>query len=423
MRRSRSHAVLTSASSHQSPRASTCRDLHEKSYVKLLRTGKSEMHWPINTCGAHPKCMLMGSNLDNSCRSAPFCAILSRLDRQRRRHLPYSYSFLTAPLSAMGHVIESIGVDLDMQNKCSHCGASILEKMLCKIDGRSYHESCVKCSVCEEPLVAKCFNKHGRIYCRQHYFKDCSAHRCAGCKEGISPSDMVYKLRTGLVFHVSCHCCATCGRSLNPGEQILVDEGSRTVACMSHYDETSAPPSWSMPLPQLNSQDASSLPPPSVEDGVCESMPSCSSEHFVDFSDFHIKKEVDTYGYNFESFSFADFCDDDSKMMKRRGPRTTIKQNQLDVLNEMFSSTPKPSKHARAKLSLETGLSMRVIQVWFQNRRSKERRLKHLCNYLRHYEQRGLIPPPIQFRHDGMTTSGEFNSLISPFDDDDIEED
>ncbi|VDM28383.1 unnamed protein product [Toxocara canis] len=67
----------------------------------------------------------------------------------------------------------------------------------------------------------------------------------------------------------------------------------------------------------------------------------------------------------------------------------------MDVLNRIFTSTPKPSKHARAKLSLETGLSMRVIQVWFQNRRSKERRLKHLCNYLRHYEQRGLIPPPI----------------------------
>uniref|UniRef100_A0A914E0P7 Homeobox domain-containing protein n=1 Tax=Acrobeloides nanus TaxID=290746 RepID=A0A914E0P7_9BILA len=40
---------------------------------------------------------------------------------------------------------------------------------------------------------------------------------------------------------------------------------------------------------------------------------------------------------------------------------------------------------------------MRVIQVWFQNRRSKERRLKHLCNFLRHYEQKGLVPPPYGF--------------------------
>ncbi|EPB67275.1 homeobox domain protein [Ancylostoma ceylanicum] len=136
--------------------------------------------------------------------------------------------------------------------------------------------------------------------------------------------------------------------------------------------------------------------------------PSCSTEpsgyDAEQFSEFQIKKEVDTFGYGFDSYAFSEFCDDDNKFLKRRGPRTTIKQNQLDVLNRIFSSTPKPSKHARAKLALETGLSMRVIQVWFQNRRSKERRLKHLCNYLRHYEQRGLLPPPIQF------TAGEGGS-------------
>ncbi|KAE9550430.1 hypothetical protein FO519_006345 [Halicephalobus sp. NKZ332] len=106
--------------------------------------------------------------------------------------------------------------------------------------------------------------------------------------------------------------------------------------------------------------------------------------------------------YPFEMYAFGEMCGDDSRFTKRRGPRTTIKQSQLDVLNRIFSSTPKPSKHARAKLALETGLSMRVIQVWFQNRRSKERRLKHLCNFLRHYEQKGIVPPPFGFNPDNM---------------------
>lgn len=67
---------------------------------------------------------------------------------------------------------------------------------------------------------------------------------------------------------------------------------------------------------------------------------------------------------------FLFFSDEygNGQYMKRRGPRTTIKQQQLDVLNRIFGTTPKPSKHARAKLALETGLSMRVIQVWFQVR-------------------------------------------------------
>ncbi|KAK4471752.1 hypothetical protein MN116_005151 [Schistosoma mekongi] len=63
---------------------------------------------------------------------------------------------------------------------------------------------------------------------------------------------------------------------------------------------------------------------------------------------------------------------------KRRGPRTTIKAKQLDTLKAAFATTPKPTRHVRESLAQETGLSMRVIQVWFQNRRSKERRMKQL---------------------------------------------
>ncbi|KAF6774794.1 hypothetical protein AHF37_05631 [Paragonimus kellicotti] len=63
---------------------------------------------------------------------------------------------------------------------------------------------------------------------------------------------------------------------------------------------------------------------------------------------------------------------------KRRGPRTTIKAKQLETLKAAFAATPKPTRHVRETLAQETGLSMRVIQVWFQNRRSKERRMKQL---------------------------------------------
>ncbi|ETN83134.1 homeobox domain protein [Necator americanus] len=212
--------------------------------------------------------------------------------------------------------------------------------------------------------------------------------------------------QTGMVFHVDCHACIRCGRRLSPGEQILVDEAAQSVACMQHfYTEQQRPTTF----------------------------PSCSTEpsgyETEQFSEFQIKKEVDTFGYGFDSYSFSDFCDEDNKFLKRRGPRTTIKQNQLDVLNRIFSSTPKPSKHARAKLALETGLSMRVIQVWFQNRRSKERRLKHLCNYLRHYEQRGLLPPPVQFaageggRTPEVTSFSQYLSGIEGQLDEDDEED
>ena len=48
---------------------------------------------------------------------------------------------------------------------------------------------------------------------------------------------------------------------------------------------------------------------------------------------------------------------------KRRGPRTTIKAKQLEVLKAAFNATPKPTRHIREQLAAETGLNMRVIQV------------------------------------------------------------
>ena len=48
---------------------------------------------------------------------------------------------------------------------------------------------------------------------------------------------------------------------------------------------------------------------------------------------------------------------------KRRGPRTTIKAKQLEILKVAFDQTPKPTRHIREQLAKDTGLPMRVIQV------------------------------------------------------------
>ncbi|CAE1304949.1 LHX3_4 [Acanthosepion pharaonis] len=57
-------------------------------------------------------------------------------------------------------------------------------------------------------------------------------------------------------------------------------------------------------------------------------------------------------------------------------PRTTITAKQLEALKRAYNESPKPARHVREQLSVETGLDMRVVQVWFQNRRAKEKRLK-----------------------------------------------
>lgn len=68
---------------------------------------------------------------------------------------------------------------------------------------------------------------------------------------------------------------------------------------------------------------------------------------------------------------------DDSQSSKK--PRTTISARQLDALRKAYEDCAKPGRQAREKTSYETGLDMRVVQVWFQNRRAKEKRALREC--------------------------------------------
>ncbi|PAV65446.1 hypothetical protein WR25_12536 [Diploscapter pachys] len=57
-------------------------------------------------------------------------------------------------------------------------------------------------------------------------------------------------------------------------------------------------------------------------------------------------------------------------------PRTTISAKSLEILKQAYQASSKPARHVREALARETNLDMRVVQVWFQNRRAKEKRLK-----------------------------------------------
>ncbi|KHJ77467.1 LIM domain protein [Oesophagostomum dentatum] len=112
----------------------------------------------------------------------------------------FDYVETKPPLSAMGRVVESIGIDTDSQGKCRVCSGKITDRYMSRIDSKVYHESCVRCCVCDVQLQEKCYEKDGQLYCSTHYYKDCSPYRCSGCKLGISPTDMVYKLKVSQLF-------------------------------------------------------------------------------------------------------------------------------------------------------------------------------------------------------------------------------
>ena len=52
-------------------------------------------------------------------------------------------------------------------------------------------------------------------------------------------------------------------------------------------------------------------------------------------------------------------------------PRTILNQAQRSNFREAFKQSQKPCRKVRESLAAETGLSVRVVQVWFQNERAK----------------------------------------------------
>ncbi|ELK26616.1 LIM homeobox transcription factor 1-beta [Myotis davidii] len=64
---------------------------------------------------------------------------------------------------------------------------------------------------------------------------------------------------------------------------------------------------------------------------------------------------------------------DDGKDPRRpKRPRTILTTQQRRAFKASFEVSSKPCRKVRETLAAETGLSVRVVQVWFQNQRAKE---------------------------------------------------
>ncbi|XP_063081767.1 LIM/homeobox protein Lhx5 isoform X1 [Cavia porcellus] len=179
--------------------------------------------------------------------------------------------------------------------------------------------------------------------------------KCAGCAQGISPSDLVRKARSK-VFHLNCFTCMVCNKQLSTGEELYVIDENKFV-CKDDYLSSS-----------------------SLKEGSLNSVSSCTDRSLSpDLQDplQDDPKETDN-STSSDKETANNENEEQNSGTKRRGPRTTIKAKQLETLKAAFAATPKPTRHIREQLAQETGLNMRVIQVWFQNRRSKERRMKQL---------------------------------------------
>lgn len=247
---------------------------------------------------------------------------------------------------------------------CAECNRQIEDQYVLRVGESSLHQECLKCASCRTPLTESCFSKFGQFYCRQDFYR-MFGPRCSSCQLVFTETDKARKIGDSL-FHTQCFTCRDCSANLTEGDKVGCDHRGNLFCEIDYIKHT-------------NSSNGSE-----VSDDTNQYFDLDTSNTTVT-DELTVKREAKTPDMNGnnsddegDSRREMDFEGEVGKDGKRRGPRTTIKAKQLEILKNCFDQNPKPTRQVREQLAKDTGLPMRVIQVWFQNKRSKQKRINQM---------------------------------------------
>uniref|UniRef100_A0A3Q2YSM5 LIM homeobox 6 n=1 Tax=Hippocampus comes TaxID=109280 RepID=A0A3Q2YSM5_HIPCM len=238
---------------------------------------------------------------------------------------------------------------------CVNCGVGIHDRYLLKVNELHWHLGCLECSVCRTSLhqQSSCYVKNKQVYCKLDYFR--FGTQCTQCGRQVYASDWVRRAR-GSVYHLACFACFACKRQLSTGEEFGLVEGR--VLCRAHYDAV-----------LLNLHRA-------AQNGI---------------------------GLTLEG---ALPSDQDSQPKPAKRARTSFTVEQLQVMQSQFAQDNNPDAVTLQKLAEITGLSRRIIQVWFQNCRAR-------------YKKQPPLPATSGFPHQSFSLARMPSSSSSSLHEDD----
>ncbi|XP_045126830.1 LIM/homeobox protein Lhx9-like isoform X2 [Portunus trituberculatus] len=285
---------------------------------------------------------------------------------------------------------------------CAGCSNPINDRFYLRAVELKWHASCLRCVICQKSLddAGTCFAREGRIFCKDDYHRFFSMRRCARCSQTISSSEFVMRARE-FVYHVQCFTCAHCHVQLTKGDQFGMC--GPVIYCRDHYQMSTllesgyvtpmgmppgALPGGPIPQgphplahhalhPHLPPEMLQGYPPPD-HSGRMQCFNGVGSHGKGRPRKRKPKDEaMDTSmtipgGYDLEGAYGPLGTPCQSGRTKRI--RTSFKHHQLRTMKSYFAINHNPDAKDLKQLSQKTGLSKRVLQVWFQNARAKWRR-------------------------------------------------
>ncbi|NWX85451.1 LHX2 protein, partial [Nothoprocta ornata] len=212
------------------------------------------------------------------------------------------------------------------------------------------------------------------LFCRRF-----SVQRCARCHLGISASEMVMRARD-LVYHLNCFTCTTCNKMLTTGDHFGMKDN--LVYCRLHF-ETLIQGEYQV---HFNHSDVAAGKGPALGAGSASTLglPYYNGVGTVQKGRPRKRKSpgpgADLAAYNAAlscNENDGDHLDRDQQYpsnQKTKRMRTSFKHHQLRTMKSYFAINHNPDAKDLKQLAQKTGLTKRVLQVWFQNARAKFRR-------------------------------------------------
>ncbi|NWZ31950.1 LHX2 protein, partial [Asarcornis scutulata] len=212
------------------------------------------------------------------------------------------------------------------------------------------------------------------VFCRRF-----SVQRCARCHLGISASEMVMRARD-LVYHLNCFTCTTCNKMLTTGDHFGMKDN--LVYCRLHF-ETLIQGEYQV---HFNHSDVAAGKGPALGAGSASTLglPYYNGVGTVQKGRPRKRKSpgpgADLAAYNAAlscNENDGDHLDRDQQYpsnQKTKRMRTSFKHHQLRTMKSYFAINHNPDAKDLKQLAQKTGLTKRVLQVWFQNARAKFRR-------------------------------------------------
>ncbi|XP_029296683.1 LIM/homeobox protein Lhx2b isoform X1 [Cottoperca gobio] len=260
---------------------------------------------------------------------------------------------------------------------CAGCGRKIADRYYLLAVDKQWHMRCLKCCECKLNLESEltCFSKDGSIYCKEDYYRRFSVQRCARCHLGISASEMVMRARD-LVYHLNCFTCTTCSKMLTTGDHFGMKDS--LVYCRLHFEtliqgeyQTHFNHADVVPHKGLGPANTLGLSYFNGVGSVQKGRPR--------------KRKSPGPGAELAAYNAALSCNENdgesmdrdsqySSSQKTKRMRTSFKHHQLRTMKSYFAINHNPDAKDLKQLAQKTGLTKRVLQVWFQNARAKFRR-------------------------------------------------